>query len=171
MANPDRDIRWLVWFFFAMLIAFTSVSKAARAGEEMADPGPARPQAQSSGLSGVGAGLPETEKLMGKMLYAFAVVAVVCGGLWFMTRKASMLRNRPGQPGRTLRVVDRVALAPRKSLCVVRIAGSLLVLGVAENGINLIMECPDDDSRFDKALATQDAEAEPAAPTPSGART
>ncbi|HRU04860.1 MAG TPA: flagellar biosynthetic protein FliO [Candidatus Brocadiia bacterium] len=171
MANPDRDIRWLVWFFFAMLIAFTNVSKAAKAGDEMADPGPAKTRSRSVGIDGVGAGLPETEKLMGKMLYAFAVVAVVCGGLWFVTRKMSVLRNRPGQPSRTLRLVDRIALAPRKSLCVVRVAGSLLVLGVAENGINLIMECPDDDARFDKALAAQDVEADTAAPAPSGART
>jgi len=169
MANSDRDIRWLVWFFFAMLIAFTSLGKAARAGDEMALPGPAKTPAQAAG-AGLGAGLPETEHLMARMLTALAVVAAVCGGMWYAARKVSAHRSRPGQPSRTLRLVDRIALAPRKSLCVVRVAGSLLVLGVAENGINLIMECPDDDARFDRDLAAQAGDAEGAQAQTTGAR-
>jgi flagellar protein FliO/FliZ len=60
-------------------------------------------------------------------------------GLALMKRYGLAARLQ-GRSAGLLRVEDRVSLGPRKQLVVVRFLNRLLVLGVADAGINLIAE-------------------------------
>lgn len=65
-------------------------------------------------------------------------LAVVLGLLWFVARTSS---RRFGGPARSVvRVVARQSLARAASLAVVEVGERVLVVGVSENGVNLLTE-------------------------------
>ena len=68
-----------------------------------------------------------------------AVVALIFGTVWVLKRFA--VRRWPGNmQNRPIRVLERVHLAPKKSLDVVAVGERVLLLGVTENSISFLTE-------------------------------
>jgi len=67
------------------------------------------------------------------------VLVVIFVTVWFLRR--IMARRWPGSVStRPIRVLDRVHLAPKRSLDVVAVGERVLLLGVTESGINFLTE-------------------------------
>lgn len=85
--------------------------------------------------AGAGLGLASVKMAAALLL----ILGLLFLGLALMKRYGLIARLQ-GQSSGVLRVEDRVSLGPRKQLVVVRFLNRLLVLGVADAGINLIAE-------------------------------
>ena len=78
-----------------------------------------------------------------KMLMALALVLAVVVGLYWLAR-----RFMPGQGGVAAgpggpRLLGRLALGPKKGLVLVEVGRRVLVLGLAEQGVNLLASIDD----------------------------
>ena len=113
----------------------------------------------SDTTSAAGVQLLETDS-MGAMIFRLvltlgAVIAVILGTVWVLRRL--MTKRWPGKlKDRPIRVLDRVQLAPKRSLEVVAVGERIILLGVTENGINFLIELsPEEKSKFHPAAAEQ----------------
>jgi flagellar protein FliO/FliZ len=88
-------------------------------------------------LTGAGAGLGLASVKMAAAL--LLILGLLFLGLALMKRYGLAARLQ-GRSSGLLRVEERVSLGPRKQLVVVRFLNRILVLGVADAGINLIAE-------------------------------
>jgi len=117
-------------------------------------------------------GLRDSLDLKGLLLRfggGLALVLALVFGATLAARRLGLRGRGSPEGGLLLRVVHRVPLGPKRFLCLVDVAGTWVLLGVAENGINLLMEIEerDKDARFASALAgSQDRAEEPARPEP-----
>ncbi len=84
----------------------------------------------------------DTESLAGTLfrtlLVLGMVIALVYVSLNYGLRKLMGVRAAGGGPGGLVRVVERIPLDPKRSLFVVQAAGEYLLVGGAEDGLNLI---------------------------------
>lgn len=72
-----------------------------------------------------------------------AVLALIWVTMWIAKR---VLKGRiAGRGDSELRVMERLYLAPKKSIEVVSVAGRILVLGVTEHGISMLTELAEGD--------------------------
>jgi flagellar protein FliO/FliZ len=109
----------------------------------------------------VGTAMPS----MLRMVFALIVViGAIYGGLWLLKR--SMNRGF-ARGGRTLEVLETTAVAPKKTISLVRVADKAVLVGVTDNGIAMLTELtaeqtkeivaaqatPAADDGFSKALA------------------
>jgi flagellar biosynthetic protein FliO len=101
----------------------------------------------------------ETESL-GALIFRLVltlafVIAIILGTVWVLRRL--MAKRWPGKlKDRPIRVLDRIQLAPKRSLDVVAVGDRIIVLGVTENGINLLTELsPEEKHKFQPATAGQ----------------
>lgn len=78
---------------------------------------------------------------LAKMLLALALVLGLMGGLWWLARR--FLPAQAGGPSGGMRVLGRLPLGPRKGLVLVEVAGRVLVLGMSEQGLNLLTTLDD----------------------------
>jgi flagellar protein FliO/FliZ len=78
---------------------------------------------------------------LAKMLLALALVLALMGGLWWLARR--FLPHQAGGPSGGMRVLGRLPLGPRKGLVLVEVAGRVLVLGMSEQGLNLLATLDD----------------------------
>jgi flagellar protein FliO/FliZ len=78
---------------------------------------------------------------LAKMLLALALVLALLGGLWWLARR--FLPAQAGGPSGGMRVLGRLPLGPRKGLILVEVAGRVLVLGMSEQGLNLLTTLDD----------------------------
>lgn len=107
-----------------------------------------------SGLQTLG-----NDSMVGLVLRLVLTLAVVIGlillSVWGLKRL--MTRRWPGKSKeRPVRIIDRVQLAPKRSLDVVAVGERIILLGVTENGINFLTELsPEEKSRFGTATAGQ----------------
>lgn len=68
-----------------------------------------------------------------------AVIAIILVTVWLLRRL--MTRRWPGKlKDRPVRVLDRIQLAPKRTLDVVAVGERVILLGVTENGINFLTE-------------------------------
>lgn len=88
-------------------------------------------------LTGAGAGLGLASLKMAAAL--LLILGFIFLALTLLKRYGLTARLQGGNASR-LRVEERVVLGPRKQLVVVRFLNKLLVLGVTDNGINVIAE-------------------------------
>lgn len=110
----------------------------------------------------VGTAMPS----MLRMVFALIVViGAIYGGLWLLKR--SMNRGF-ARGGRTLEVLETTAVAPKKTISLVRVADKAVLVGVTENGISMLTELtpdqtaeiiaaqakPASDESFSKVFAT-----------------
>jgi len=92
------------------------------------------------------ADMPNAGALLGRLVLAMGLIlAVLVGGLWLLQRFGRRALHLKGGE-RPLRVVDRIALAPKRWVCLLSVGGRYLLLGVAEKEISLLTEVlsPDD---------------------------
>lgn len=72
-----------------------------------------------------------------QMIFALAIVLL----LIYITSKIG--KRFSGQSlKRNLRVVDRLAVSNKSSICVVKVGDEMLLLGVTENNINILEKLP-----------------------------
>jgi flagellar biosynthetic protein FliO len=98
----------------------------------------------------------------GTALALFIGLLVVVGlavGLGWAAKRLNAKRLLGGK-GRHLQVIETVALAPKRSLALVRLGGQVLVLGVGEHDISQLAQLPAE------VLDRPAPPAAPAAPTP-----
>ncbi|MCC6335748.1 MAG: flagellar biosynthetic protein FliO [Myxococcales bacterium] len=100
----------------------------------------ATPLTQSTALTTASAGAPFTAGPVwgGLGLLALAVVAF-------------LLSRRRARVARRLELVESMSLGPRRSMCLARVDGRLLVLGVSEAGVQLL-------TQYDAPASAEEAE-------------
>ncbi|WP_245667248.1 flagellar biosynthetic protein FliO [Leptospira tipperaryensis] len=81
--------------------------------------------------------------IAGTLFRVVFILALLCVGLYYILKYVA--KNREGRlPVRgEMNVLSSLMLGPNKQLQIVEVSGRLLVLGVADNGINLITEISD----------------------------
>ncbi|MGL5972231.1 MAG: flagellar biosynthetic protein FliO [Oscillospiraceae bacterium] len=84
------------------------------------------------------------EQIFAFIFTIFLIILVVIF-TYYATR---WMGSRMGMKGTTknIKIIDRIALAPDKSICIVDIAGKKMVIGVTTNAVNKI--CDLDDSQI-----------------------
>jgi flagellar biogenesis protein FliO len=76
-------------------------------------------------------------------LQALVVLAVALAALWWVGR---MARGR-ARPSEGLEVAARVRLGPGREVCVIRVGGRGVVVGVGEGGVRPLMTLTEDEMR------------------------
>ena len=74
------------------------------------------------------------------MLQTFLALAIVCGLAYLIFRVILPKVNFNYNSNSMVRVVDKVTVDTRKSLCVIEVAGKWMLIGITENGIEQICE-------------------------------
>jgi flagellar biogenesis protein FliO len=84
--------------------------------------------------------VPKFGEAMGRLIGVMVLLfALLVGGL-VLFQKFSRRGLTLGGESRPLRVMDRVSLGPRSSVCLVQTCGKALVLGVSEKEITVLMD-------------------------------
>lgn len=100
------------------------------------------------------------------MLMALAFVSLlVWGSLKLVGRFAPHLLNGPPGKEPLLKILEKQTLGPGQSICLVEVAGKLMVVGMTEHTISPLCELTQEE--LEKARAVSEPEAEPARP-PAG---
>lgn len=73
-------------------------------------------------------------------IQTFLALAVVCGLAYFLFRVVMPRLNMNYSSNNMIRVVDRVAVDSRKSLCIVEVAGQWMMVAITENGVEKICD-------------------------------
>lgn len=105
-----------------------------------ASPAPAGQSAASAPVSGI----PDISLSWGSYFEALAVICFVLAVLWAVVW---LLKRRSGtglfaSTAPSMRVESRLALGPKKWICIVRCMEKRLVLGVTDKSITLLSETP-----------------------------
>ncbi len=74
------------------------------------------------------------------MVQTFLALGIVCGLAYVIFRFVVPRVNFNYTQNSMVRVVDRIAIDARKSLCVVEVAGKWMLIAVTENGVQLVSE-------------------------------
>ncbi len=85
------------------------------------------------------------------MIQTFIALAVVCGLAYFLFRVVLPRLNFTVTSNSMVRIVDRVAIDARKSLCVIEIAGRWMLISVTETGVEQICELDADSAKLAEA--------------------
>jgi flagellar biosynthetic protein FliO len=120
-------MRWLIAF----------VPGLAAAAEVFSDAEWAAAQRASTPVAGTEAGWGTILVLLGGLV---AIIAVAVGLGWLARRLNA--RRLLGGKGRHLQVLETVALAPKRSLALVRVGDQVLVVGVADQAITSLAQLP-----------------------------
>lgn len=82
------------------------------------------------------------------LLQTFLALLAVCGLAYLIFRvvlpRLQLVNNSNG----LVRVVERIGLDSRRSLFVVEVAGKWLLIGVSENGVNLVSELNEEEANL-----------------------
>ena len=112
-------------------------------------------------------GLPYEAPRMGSVILRMALGLVVVTALLVIGLVAYQRLSRRGMgiggAARPLRIVDKVALGPKKWVCLLNAGGRYLLLGVAEKDVNLLTELfPPEESDEGADFASLMRQGEPA---------
>jgi len=92
----------------------------------------------------VGMGTADLLPSLWRLFGALALVLVLVWGTMWLARR--VLRGRVAGVNRSdLKVIDRVYLAPRRSVEIVSVGNRVLVLGVTDQAISMLTELSDED--------------------------
>ncbi len=83
----------------------------------------------------VGTAMPSMLRMISALVI---VIACIYGGLWLLKR--SMNRGLARGGGRILEVLETTAVAPKKTISLVRVADKAVLVGVTDNGITMLTE-------------------------------
>ena len=81
------------------------------------------------------------------MIQTVVALAVVCGLAYLLFRVVLPRFSFIGSGKSMVRIVDRVSIDPRKSLCVVEVAGKWLLVSVSDNGVQMVSELDPESAR------------------------
>jgi len=127
--------------FIAMGLVVTSMSlsadadtrTAADSSAKPANPGWAGPFAEKT-FEG-----PDLVQHLGRVVLSLVAIVILLYGAAWTLKKLYFSRSGSGK-GTRIEVIGSVAIAPKKSITLVRVLGKVLVLGVAESGITLLAQ-------------------------------
>jgi flagellar protein FliO/FliZ len=127
----NLNVRWVV---FIMALAAAAVS-AGDTVQVVLSPDIAgdTAQAQTSVTGLTDSVLPSLTRLGLSLLAIIAIIYITI----FLMRKVS--GNRVGR-GRTIQIIEQTYLAPKKSVCLLRLADRVVLVGITDNSINLLTE-------------------------------
>lgn len=108
------------------------------------------------------AGAGSTWKLLGQLAEIGLLFALVVALAYYVTR--FLARRLPGLGGRHLRLLEQLPLGHNRAVCLVEVAGEVLVLGVTEHQVSLLRAVDDPDL----AAALAAGAAAPGATWPAG---
>ena len=74
------------------------------------------------------------------MIQTVIALAVVCGVAYFLFRIVLPKFSFTGTGNSMVRVVDRISLDARKSLCIIEVADKWMLIAVSETGVQLVSE-------------------------------
>ncbi len=135
--------RWLPRFVAAVILGMLPVLASAGAGDSSAV---------------LGANLMETDSvgsmIVRLMLSLAAIILLIFVTLWGI-RRLQGRRWTGKMNAKPIQVIDRVHLAPKRSLDVVSVGNRILLLGVTEHGINLLTELSADEKNQVEATQTE----------------
>jgi len=102
---------------------------------------------------------PDMGGTLGRFMLAVVVVLIVLAIVLMVYQKLSRRGIKLTGANRPLRIVDKLALAPKQWVCLLNVCDRYLLLGVAEKEINVLTEVtlPDDstpDQDFEQTLKT-----------------
>lgn len=78
------------------------------------------------------------------MIQTVIALTVVCGLAYLLFRVVLPRFTFQGSANSMVRVIDRVPLDARKSLCVVEVAGKFMLISISESGVQLVSELDPD---------------------------
>ncbi len=81
------------------------------------------------------------------MVQTFVALAIVCGLAYLIFRVVMPRVNFNYSSNNMVRVVDRISIDARKSLCVIEVAGKWMLISVTENGVQLVSELDADEAK------------------------
>ncbi len=84
--------------------------------------------------------VPDVGAMLGRLVLAMLLILALLVGGVILFQKFGRRALKLGGGERTLRMVDRLALAPKKWACLVNVGGRYLLLGVGEKEITLLTE-------------------------------
>lgn len=91
-----------------------------------------------------GTGLGDLMPSMGRLAGALAVVLGLVWAIMWIARR--VLKGRyPGRGGADIRILDRLHLAPRRSIELVAVKDRILVLGVTDHSISMLTELTEEE--------------------------
>lgn len=86
------------------------------------------------------------------------LLALVLGIAWWMLRNAVRTRGAKLSSARRMRVMDRLELEPRRTLHLVKVGESVLLVGTTEQGMSVLKEIPASEVQaMEEELRTREA--------------
>ncbi len=74
------------------------------------------------------------------MIQTIIALTVVCGLAYVLFRVVLPKLSFTGSSNSMVKIVDRIPIDARKSLCVIEVAGKWMLIAVSENGVQLVSE-------------------------------
>lgn len=78
------------------------------------------------------------------MVQTFIALGLVCGLAYLIFRLILPRMNVNFSSNSMVRIVDRIAVDSRKSLCVIEVADKWMLIAITENGVQLVSELDKD---------------------------
>lgn len=92
------------------------------------------------------------------MVQTIIALTVVCGLAYLLFRVVLPRFNFNYSSNNMVRVVDRISLDARKSLCVIEVAGEWKLIAITENGVELISELDANSAKLAEAEIIKERE-------------
>ena len=89
---------------------------------------------------------PSMSTMLLQMLGSMAVIVVLIFGAAWLYRRLQQPRRAGEGDGRLIHVIGSTFIGPKKSICLVTVAGKVLVLGVTEAGMSTLASMNPDES-------------------------
>lgn len=85
-----------------------------------------------------------------QMMMPLFFIVLLLGGTWYFINKKKVIQNFSKYNPIPIDIVSVKSIMPKKFIAVVKVEDKLLVLGVSDNGINLLQEKDFDESYLRK---------------------
>ncbi|MCK5126313.1 MAG: flagellar biosynthetic protein FliO [candidate division Zixibacteria bacterium] len=152
-------VTWMICLAFVLLGAW----------EASADTDTGQSQAVESGifeeLDSVGVAAPlvpsVTEDILPSLSrIGMALIIIICViyGTVFMLKKLSGKRLGGGGRFKTVTVIEQTYIAPKKSVCLLKMADRAVLVGVTDNTISMLTECNWDDLPEENRIQSRKSE-------------
>jgi len=125
----------------ALLVMLTVIGSMAASQEEAALPPPATAQVDTAEVAG--SPMPSLTESVLPSLTRIAISLVVIIAIIYLTVfiLKKMSGNRiGGNKGTTIQIIEQAYLAPKKSVCLLKLADRAVLVGITETNINLLTE-------------------------------
>lgn len=141
--NSKRQRRHIIGVGVILAAAFAGllmINSGPVSADRVTSIGPAHPTAQATPVTAAqeefaGEAMPSLLRMVSALAI---VIACIYGGLWLLKR--TMGRGRTAGGGRTLEVIETVAVAPKKTVSLIRVADKSVLVGVTDSTLSVLTE-------------------------------